>query len=579
MRSGIQFVCVKQKIYARYKATKREKAMREGVCGDNMKFPLLYVVMLTTVLCIRGEMLFEAILEYDEQTKNTIYSCIVIVGTPPIELHMAVDFSIAEFIVFENLPLYSDSFSKDDNTDRFYAGINTYRVNMIFDPTLALDERYVNRKGVFGFGQGSFIWRIWPEISFSPDSIRSGRHYLMENSPFVSVNCDPSRFDSLCTLISPAITENFQTALSFTSNSDTILPSLIYNNYLRGKNVFHDDIDTWNPLLFELPGGFNLYLPPRGGIVNSEDLSTHLALEPTTNNEVSLGLNVFKEAIVVRNSVTNTMDIKRHRIFTHLPLGNIIVLVIIFTFICRWKLTNLSKINTSSERKHLSIIDVALQIIAIPLYTTAFFLPETVEIMAIDFPVIYAMIGATMITLTVLAILSIIASVYCVWCNEKCSEDSTYFMISLAKNFSYEVLMGTALFLLLIGRRTEGIASILGFIALSFVIYAITYYLVVILLLGMTSPSSAFTENLNTLYFLFIFIILVIYAFFIYLTYHVFARTLLFYFLAKFEPNVATMLSANVYFMTVNVTLYMISLYISKKSQKGNGSCLLRLLL
>jgi hypothetical protein len=526
--------------------------------------------------------------QFDQTKKREFYNAFFIVGTPPVELKLSIDVSTDQIIVFNQLNRESISWSNADSTDLVIIAAETYRLAITLDPTESLPESAnacTGCAGVFGMALSSFMWQIWPYISFTTATITLGKlNGIFETHssmcPFMIIDCDPSDLFSLCKTTAQVI--NFDTPLQITTQSDTILPDTIYSAYLNEKNVYSDNINSWDPLFIEffashtfnpnslLPTNvdyatclqtFNMELTGPDLVVKDGNSLTVL-LEPSATLPVQLGLSAFRKAIFFRDSINNVAYIKFQKVTPHYSTWNLILFFLAFAFLLRWKVVDSTEIKNSKDERIYNIADVVFQIISIPLYVVGISLSSTRNVLLVDFPLIYWTLLIVIILLFLVDMITVLTTIHIyVFATKRVKlNPQEGFRLMLLKNVAHESLLTIAMFLYLLERRLEGISNISNFFILTFMIYNLTYYLI---LIGFhTYNQTRKIESLPPSYLIgthFLFILMYLYFSIIWIANYI--SPLCAYYFTRIQGDLTVLITIFLYVIIFDIVAYMTRFY------------------
>ena len=476
---------------------------------------------------------------------NEIYIAEVYIGNPTIKYKLEVRFDYRDIIIYDDLKEISTSFIEfktnnsilneieSDSRDIVFLSDEKFIFPVISDKykTLSPSDTKCPRKicqGILGLKKDSFLWGLYPEISFTRNSITFGQKGIgFTDSQNLSNEfyCDIfNSLDILCETNLKSIEFNNkiynETKIRITLHGNEIyLPKIIYNEYILGKNIykkkkkltpikfnFNDEIS------FELNEGD--FLKHLNLIDNNKKL---LLLANEEENTVIIGTNLLKHVIINKNTFNSKIILKIHESVDNLSVLNLILILILVWYLSRWKMTNLTILLERQIRFKNSALNLFFEFSVLIFVGLSFFLPSTWRILK-EFPLFYFSIGFVLATFIIFKVISIYISVY-ILNNNLFYKWDLFIQTSILRNSSQEILNLYSLWLILLERRLEGLSTVLIAIINIYLVYVISFYLLVSLIYILNIQEQYKEKNRNrghqdyqkfTSYAIFLFLLMII---------------------------------------------------------------------
>ena len=527
-------------------------------------------------------------------------------GTPPESLTLEITFKHDLTILYRDQSLHSVSYTtQNGGSEVFYFGSKRFRVPTLYDPGRHMYDEHshcIECDGMIGLGKDSFFWKMWPDASFTASSIvAGGLNPLMETGAGCKgcvVHCDPDGSDSSVCLCEGAIT-NIGDSLKITypvrismDSPVVYLPIELYDRYMTGKNLYDDDVSDWPTIEITIPRangidsdskshmiGRGIDVPNcRGEMkvrIDPDDLfrtfevdGRVLLMRPNSDindRSITLGNSIWNQIIMYRSACGRYMFVQEHAVHDHLSVGTLILFAILFWYLIRWKMTVIALDVERALHKRDNWLNMLYELTAPPLALVALVLPIARGILE-DFPVLYAISIAIFVTASIVEIAIFIATfVRGGW---KKASSETLFGINYMRNLSHETILMVALWVLVVGRRTEGVATILTVVINLYNLYNISYHLflffVYIWYVVMTEEQQQPGPSPYRGGWIFIVIgVVLLMGFQLFATYNYFTAPLLTRNAQIYEELIVPILIVVLIF-TLDVALYMVSLYITR---------------
>jgi hypothetical protein len=475
--------------------------------------------------------------------------------------------------------------------------------------------------GIIGLGEGSFFWRIYPDASFSQASITLGgiNQIMARSSDCVGtpMTCERYSFDSLCTTVGVVNGKNYTIKFSLDSQF-TYLPFELYDPFVMGNNVYESSTENWSPLYIDIPKGYHseidshalLHMKSQHLDVKECEEDKRITLDPADmigksengmkvllvrsnqeqeDNEITIGISILSQFMIYRHTGSNTMVIQSHLTRRNISPINLVIFSVLLWLLVRWKMTDMSismsprrtnikskkisdtvkissipfsigELNRHKTTNRESIVNLVYEFLSVPLVITVMFLPITVQILE-DFPGLYTIV---IISFFVSLSTEMICLIIFIRRNER-DEDSESISnllvhATITRNIAYESNLILGLWLCLLERRLEGIATLLTVVINVYGLYNMTFYIGALVIFYIYDTPS-FRESNVIIWIYTTFIFPLIYASFIYITfvyfiYPLFLRTSTVY-RALIIPSIVFG-----YLVIVILAIYVLALYI-----------------
>lgn len=514
-------------------------------------------------------------------------------------------------------------------SDIFYVADQRFRLKFIsnlnrFTPSFQLNCSRCD--GLLGLSRGSLLWRLYPEITLTSVSVTLGG----TNEALISANgcsgalirCEPYTDDSLCATEGSVDGINYTIKFSVESPY-TYLPIDLFDKFVQGNNVYETADERWIPISISLvrvkrdeigdsvlshmqsrdidltscKGEITVTLDPQYMIGKSDSGMRILLIKPnedSTDNTIRIGTSSWNQFIFYKNTVWNTMIVHAHTVQPNMTVMNLILFSVMIWFLVRWKMTDVSVVlyskqdegktwknlwssdqptsSSTQEPQSLTrreiIINLLYEVGAIPLVVTIFFLPQTTNIM-MDFPVVYWISFSFFLISVIVEVMSLrsllIRSTNRVRRRSRLSS-SLVVHICLARNIAYENNLILGLWLCVVQRRNEGIATLLTVLLNVYGVYNLTFHMIMTLVFYI--KAKPVLGKRNGIVWLYTSVIVpIMYAFYLFATYRYFVHPLM-------ERNatiyrqliVPTIIFA--YLFIFNIAVFMASLYINIGEKK-----------
>jgi hypothetical protein len=514
------------------------------------------------------------------------YIADVIIGTPPMTYRLQISFSFDDLILYKNLEFESTSYCEmSGGNDLLHIGSEIYRIPIISDPRkqLITNESYCeNCVGILGLGGGSVFWKIWPQLSFSRNSI-----YLNTINPeFTSnhngevyiLNCDDPQMDgSLCKFtgnisfgkeVYPNIVIEFKLL-----DENMYIPQEIYDAYMKNKNIYTSS--KWEEMHIHynthsfqsnikpydhfgtFKKTFKIDFNPQKYIRSVINGGKKFGIKISSTNSIQIGVDILKHFIFHKNIYNSEVIIKHIDTTDTLSLVNVILIGILVWLLMKWMITDInsvSEMNVSYKNKFWSII---FELIGIGIAITSYVLPSTLRVLA-GYRVLYILSG---VFLGITLIFKIISMGISFSYKKGYSKRYEVFENTVIRSLTQEILLLFGLWLLLIERRLALTSTALVLIVNVYLIYRITFYLIITTLYSFYKKGKEKTA----LFLLFYLLVILLYIYQILATINFFIRPI---FVRDFQlyENVIVPFLIILYFFIISFAVYMTRLYFKKAS-------------
>ena len=450
------------------------------------------------------------------------YVATLFMGTPPEEMTMEVRFDVSGLWIYREQSTHSATYELEfdgrTETDLVYCGGVRHRMRVHTHAQPVIDTSVdgsvallcADCSGVLGLRSDSELWQWWGEASFTPASITLGGRAppLKDRHDMWSLPCvNPDTDPSLCTVRVAWEGEIYYASFALHSPY-TIAPRAMVRRYLADKNVY-DSSKAWDPLVLEFVDSVGSRGPLTISLDHSELSGQHggearelLIKSGVSNTTITLGSAVLWHVLLHRTASHEALVVHLHPVFAHLPIAHSILFLLGFLFLARWKLTDLARHYARPPRRlDVRIVDAVYQVAGWVLAITSTALPETQAIMS-ETPVLYGtaiaiIAGGIVIEAGVrMTLMAYVRKMR----RRKAAVDQTRprpnaYLFMLLESVWHEAVLITALWLLVVARRREGIAGPLTVVVSLVGLYSVTVdFIYVAVFMGarfFTASSSA----------------------------------------------------------------------------------------
>lgn len=452
-----------------------------------------------------------------------VYVATIFVGTPPEEMSVEVRFDAAGLWLYRDQSIHSATFEVEydgvTQTDLVYCADarRRMRIHTHAEPrTLTGPLLCADCGGVLGLRSDSEFWQWWPSASFTPASITLGglapplldRHDVWR-VPCLSPDSDPS----LCTTRVACDGEVFDAAI-VPHSPYLVAPRRFVRKYLADKNLYRDGGSgrRWEPLEIEFVDAEGATAATEGKPLairlDHDDLSGQhgeearelLIVPGESNTTIVIGSALLRRVILFRSAGRDHLVVHLHPVFAHLPIVHSVLFLFGFWFLARWKMTDLARhYALPPPRLDVGLVDAVYQVLGWILAIAATALPETQTIMR-ETPALYGVaIGIVAGGIVIEASIRYVLIRYVQAMRASASTGGTHrptknaVLLVLNESVWHEAVLITALWLLVVARRREGVAGPLTAVVALVGLYSITvdlYYVAVFIGARMVAPDA-----------------------------------------------------------------------------------------
>ena len=456
------------------------------------------------------------------------------VGTPPEIMNFEITFKHDLVILYRDQSLHSVTYSPSGGgSEIFYFGSQHYRINTVEDPARHLYGEHSQCRqcsGMIGLGQGSFFWQLWPDASFTSSSITvGGINPLLQNRHGFLIRCDNDLIETpecMCKTegviqgeLGGIVHKSYPICISV-DNPLTHLPQDIYDRYMIDKNVYSGNVSKWQPLQITLSDSQlemdphklahilskGIYLPsdksvdihidPKRLIKEFEVEGKFLLMVPNQDSEddtITIGNSIWNQFIMYRSPGGDFLFMKHHTVVDHFDALSLLVFSALIWYLVRWKMTDITmKIDKTFVRRN-SWLNIFYEVTAPILGLVALLLPITRDIVS-DFPELY-FISIAIFSFSVIVEIIVIPTVIFDkrLKNLKTSKRDTNtweskhliyhaFRLNFLRNLAHETILMISIWVILVERRSEGVATVLTVLVNIYNLYNITFHSIIFLL-------------------------------------------------------------------------------------------------
>jgi hypothetical protein len=526
------------------------------------------------------------------------YVADVTIGTPPKTYRLKISFSFDDLILYKNLEFESTSYCEvSGGNDLLHIGSEIYRIPIISDPrrTLITDESYCEDcVGILGLGYGSVFWKMWPEMSFSRNNIYLNTinpEFIYNRKGEIHVlNCEYPQIDgSLCKFtgditFGKKVYSNMKIEFAL-MDENILLPEAIYDEYMKNKNIYKGDPSKWGKIhLNSTINPFNLFevniekfdkfksfkntikfdIKPENYIRYITNGGKKFGIKPSTTNSLRIGVEGFRNFIFHRSIINSQLILKESTTNDFLSLENIILIGIALWLLMKWIITDINNIEEIGIPYRNRFWSIVFELIGIGITIASYVLPSTLSILS-GYLIIYILTGVVLGVTLVFKIASIGISlikfrkarpVYQ-------SQNSEVFEVNIVRSLTQEVLLLLALWILLIERRLELASTALVLLVNVYIVYRLTFYLVIMTLYSLYKKGREKTPFFMT----FLIFVIILYLYQVLATINFFIRPLFVRDFQIYEKVIVPFLII-LYFFLVCAAIYMSRIYFRKATTK-----------
>ncbi len=400
----------------------------------------------------------------------------------------------------------------------------------------------------------------------------------------------------------------------------TYLPRSLYDRYMRGKNIYADSVPgDWEPLRIRIIGAPLLQDGVSDGVrdgvvaefqgmgldVASCNGEAHLVIDPETlvknyeiegrslllkenpnpdDNTITLGNAVWAQFIFHREASGQYVYIQHHTVHSHLSPAALFIFAALLWYLVRWKMTDINmKTEDLIVPGRINWLNAFYEYTAPFLALAALLMPVARDVVG-AFPLLYAL---SVLIFAVAAIVDlfvisawIIISLYRTDSGKRRllpahnsahylrRQSHNMFRMNFLRNVTHETLLMIGMWVVLTGRRTEGIASVLTVIVNFYNLYNITFHLVLFITYtiyaGKRDSTRDATNGITSLVWSMAVVTLpLMFGFQVFASYTYFTAPLLMR-QAQFYEEIILPSIALIYVVIVSASAYMVMLYMRR---------------
>lgn len=300
-------------------------------------------------------------------TGHEVYSADLMIGHPPIEYRLQIDFA------YDKISLFKNSFEEISSTwsnrsggyDDVFFHHRNYKMPVVIDPeggktlpNLKNEFRCKDCKGILGLSPRSAFFKIFGKVSFSNRYITLGEdpnERRVSKRPTHTIECKKGQ-RSLCVTPKGSLTfgnvhyNNLSIDID-PSSQKLILPYRIFDEYMLDKNVYDSLEKTWEPIILrsydmnvwnqalDEPETLDYVVNPKDFIFNTKTRSKILGIsrDPSENQVVSIGSKVLRNFIMERT--TSGLALTSFTTYDRIDNVNLLLALVQFLLVARWFFT------------------------------------------------------------------------------------------------------------------------------------------------------------------------------------------------------------------------------------------------
>jgi hypothetical protein len=423
-----------------------------------------------------------AVRQSDVRAAEHVLTVSVWGGNPPEEWTLEVDFTRAGVALFRDQSAHSASYTPSPPTEIVYFGGSRRRVPLALVAHPA-DSLCAHCMGVLGLRADSPVYDWFPGVALTPASLTLGAMPAMMqdcartwHAPCENADGD----DSLCAMAVRWRGRVYRARLDLGAPYMT-LPQDMYNEYLGGKNLF-DSHAPWAPLELEILNAHDCggraraltlrfdedHLSGRHGVEAPELL---VRADAARNDTLTIGSAILSQFAVYRNTAEAEVYVHAHTVVEVLPWVNIVLIGLLFIILVRFKLTTINTHFARAPSDALAAVDAAYRAAAWLIAFVAFVLPVTRDVLS-DAPFLYwSALAASVLSVLCVMVLWSMARVM-----PQGTSDPRVALRVVSVRLWHEVLILTALWILVAPRSRESVASFPIVLTAVYTMYSIVLY-------------------------------------------------------------------------------------------------------
>lgn len=510
----------------------------------------------------------------DQENKgNDVYVVDVLLGKPFRPYRLRVSFSHAGIVLFRDISRLSSTYSFDyTGSDILKIGTGHYRIPVAMSADTT-DKGCLDCDGILGLEMGSVIWRIWPHISFSRATVYLGKQnpVIDEISDKQTIRCeDPQISGSLCKsrgqLHIPEIGISTETAIDINPTVENIeLPAKIYDAYMKGRNIYTDDLSKWPKLRVEIPAlenkTFQFVISPEHHFASSLNAPRHVAIVRSEGESLSIGTYILRQKIIHKNGLDTTLLLASSSSVDALSLANLFILLFLVVLYSRWRITDLRKPVSSDYDVRNSMFNLFFETAGVGLTIAAYVIPSSLNVLESHI-IIYVMTGVILGVSIFFKAVAVVRSF--TFSQIKVSEYESILENSLVRSLTHEIILLTGMWLVLLERRVEYASTALVLFINVYLVYITLYYFFVMLSYIFYQKTRVSTDFVAFTFFVFLVFLVIVYQ--VLVAVNFFIRPLFVRNYSIYEELLVPAL-ALFYMLLAAIAVYVVQLYVKKSGR------------
>lgn len=421
----------------------------------------------------------------------------VVIGKPPRKLRLELRFDVADILLIGDQKIHSDKFTYDRplsygslGYDSVFFGSEERRTRVVSDtrgrtPPLTYPLLCSSCVGIMGLRSDAMAWKWWPTASMTTVAITFGKRIPVLEDASSVFNCALALESdaSVCTIQSEVHGVIVQTAVDPASPYITV-PEHVRSAYLSGKNIYqHDRLSEWNTLRVQLISNSeseNISL----GLTHDDLVGQHgsqarelLIRTGEQNDTMIIGNSLLWKYALYIDKTSGTMTLHQHAVWEHLPTSYVILFLLGTGILLRYKMVSTVRHYDSLPRDTaINFVSLLYEIAGFTIPIVLLILPETRNVLLPDFTELY-IVTAVIVGVGILTGIAARVRVSQGQRNQEAVITPFMFCVMFAEAMFFETVVLIGLWLAVVPRRREGIASVLTVFVGACALYtAMTYF-------------------------------------------------------------------------------------------------------
>ena len=442
-----------------------------------------------------------------------VYIIKVDVGDPQITYKLQASFEHDDIIFWRDLSITSTTWSDDlGGSDIIQVDGKFHRLPIILDiyGRTSLESKCLDCSGIIGLSSKSILWKIWPEMSFSVSKLSLGEmnDVISSNNKdsVLLIECKDSTglcktegeisfghsiFRNLSIIIDPSI-------------QGIIMPPKIHDRYILGKDIYKDDISKFPNIeinikpeiekksdavefVEHLNSKYKTAINQKGLkknqklIINPQTLVKYnekngknfLLKRGNQNNEnvITVGTESMKQLVFHKRS-PEFVVVQNFITFDDLPVENYLLFLTQLILSILWKSGHIDLFKHRRATTS-SFFDKLDQFLGISITIVSLVLPQNLEILKENSKLFYGTIA--IVSFSIFIYIARILSVEKIL-KYNFTDELNDFELNAIESFSYEMIVLSGLWVLLLQYRVENNESIFLLIVNIWVLYTTSVY-------------------------------------------------------------------------------------------------------